>query len=332
MSTMDTFRYATPTDQWLQGSANGSPALSGYGSLTSTVPKELVHRAAVAEVMLTGWARLEDTRFAVAAQWPRGHSFFTPINGTHYDPLMAIETIRQVGSLLAHAEFLVPMGHQFLMHDLEVAVHQEYLGLEAVPASLDIEVTYTEVKQRRHGHAGARYEAVIRRDGHVVATGGAAYTCVSPDVYRRVRGSRLSGGRPPTRLTAPVSPQSVGRMSPMDVVLSPLGEADRWQLRVDTRHPILFDHPVDHIPGMVLVEAARQATFAVLNRSSLNKSSILPTRVVSTFQRYAELDGPCTLEAHQLPAGPGESLVLVSGRQDGEPLFSATVTACRIRA
>ncbi|MFD6278083.1 ScbA/BarX family gamma-butyrolactone biosynthesis protein [Streptomyces sp. NPDC060209] len=324
---MDTFRYARPTDQSPQSIVNGSPALSGYGSLTSTVPKELVHRAAVAEVLLTGWERHADTRFAITAQWPRGHSFFTPVNG-NYDPLMATETIRQVGSLLAHAEFAVPVGHQFLMHDLEVAVHPQYLGLEAVPASLDIEVTYTEVKQRRQGHAGARYEAIVRRDGHVVATGGAAYTCVSPDVYQRVRGSRLSDGRPPIRLTAPVSPQSVGRMSPTDVVLSPLGEADRWQLRVDTRHPILFDHPVDHIPGMVLMEAARQATVAILNRSSLNKSPLLPTRLVSRFQRYAELDSPCFLEAHRLPAGPGEDLVLVSGQQGGEPLFSATVTAC----
>ncbi|MFD8691651.1 ScbA/BarX family gamma-butyrolactone biosynthesis protein [Streptomyces sp. NPDC059651] len=327
MSTVDMFRYAIPTHRPSSGGVNGSPALSGYGPLTSTVPKELVHRAAVAEVLLTGWERHVDTRFAVTAQWPRGHSFFTPVNGTHYDPMMVAETIRQVGSLLAHAEFDVPAGHQFLMHDLEVAVHPQHLGLEGVPAALDIEVTYTEVKQRRQGHAGARYEVVIRRDGHVVATGTAAYTCVSPDVYRRVRGSRLSGGRPALRLCAPVSPQSVGRMSPTDVVLSPLGEAGTWQLRVDTRHPILFDHPVDHIPGMVLVEAARQATIAVLSRTSPDTYGLLPTRVTARFQRYAELDSPCTIEAHELPAGPGQSLVLVSGRQDGQPLFDATVTA-----
>ncbi|CAM5549215.1 hypothetical protein SALBM135S_09778 [Streptomyces alboniger] len=185
MST-DTFRYAEPTVQSPRVLAH----LSQYGSLTSTVPKELVHRAAVAEVLLTGWERRDEAHFTVTAQWPRGHSFFTPVNGTHYDPLMVTETIRQVGSLLAHAEFDVPLGHQFLMRDLEVAVRPQYLGLEGVPASLELDVTYTEVKQRRHGHAGARYEAVVRRDGHIVATGGAAYTCVGPEVYQRLRGSR----------------------------------------------------------------------------------------------------------------------------------------------
>lgn len=322
MST-DTFRYAEPAVQ--------SPPvmfdLSRYGSLTSTVPKELVHRAAVAEVLLTGWERRDERHFSLTAQWPRGHSFFTPVGGNHYDPLMVTETIRQVGSLIAHAEFHVPLGHQFLMRDLEVAVRPQYLGLEGVPASLELEVTYTEVKQRRNGHAGARYEAVVRRDGHIVATGGAAYTCVGPEVYERLRGSRLSSDRPALRLTAPVSPQSVGRMSPMDVVLSPLGEAGRWQLRVDTRHPILFDHPVDHVPGMVLIEAARQATTAVLKQASPSTGSFLPVRLVSEFQRYAELDSPCVIEARPVPTGSGDSLVLVTGEQNDEPLFTATVAA-----
>ncbi|MFI6093669.1 ScbA/BarX family gamma-butyrolactone biosynthesis protein [Streptomyces sp. NPDC051218] len=327
MST-DTFQYAAPVVQLPRVAAD----LSRYGSLTSTVPKELVHRAAVAEVLLTGWERHDESRFTVTAQWPRGHSFFTPINGSHYDPLMATETIRQVGSLLAHAEFQVPLGHQFLMRDLEVAVDPQYLALEGVPASLELEVTYTEVKQRRNTHTAARYEAVIRRDGHIVATGGAAYTCVGPEIYQRLRGSKLSSDRPLLRLTAPVSPQSVGRMSPMDVALSPLGEGNRWQLRVDTRHPILFDHPVDHVPGMVLIEAARQATTAVLAPASPGTVTFLPTRIASTFQRYAELDSPCVIEAHQVPTGPGsgDDLVLVTGTQNDEPLFSTTVAARRL--
>ncbi|MFG2327721.1 AfsA-related hotdog domain-containing protein, partial [Streptomyces sp. NPDC048568] len=70
------------------------PAVPGHGPWTSTVPSELVHRAAVAEVMLTDWQRLTETRYTMRAQWPRGHSFFTPLNGNH-DPLIAAETIRQ---------------------------------------------------------------------------------------------------------------------------------------------------------------------------------------------------------------------------------------------
>lgn len=63
--------------------ASDTPAPAGtgvmrYPSLTTTVPKEFVHRASVAEVMLTDWERTGQARFTVSAQWPRGHSFFTP--------------------------------------------------------------------------------------------------------------------------------------------------------------------------------------------------------------------------------------------------------------
>ncbi|MFE6989647.1 AfsA-related hotdog domain-containing protein, partial [Streptomyces pharetrae] len=91
-------------------------------TLTSTVPSELVHRAAVAEVLLTGWRRVDDSRFVMTAQWPRGHCFFTPVAGGYHDPLIGCETLRQIGLLLGHAEFGVPFGHQFLVRDIGLAV------------------------------------------------------------------------------------------------------------------------------------------------------------------------------------------------------------------
>ncbi|MET9857283.1 ScbA/BarX family gamma-butyrolactone biosynthesis protein [Streptomyces sp. NPDC006450] len=299
--------------------------VAGATTLTSTVPKELVHRSAVAEVLLTDWARVDDTHFRVTAQWPRGHSFFTPVADGYHDPLIACETIRQIGILLGHAEFGVPLGHQFVIWDLDIAVRPEHLMVGYAPAALSIDVTCTEITRRGGKLAGLRIEAVFHRDGHVVATGTGSYSCLAPAVYQRVRGDHTVGGdwhRLP--LISPAAPQSVGRMSPMDVVLSPTGEEACWQLRVDTRHPVLFEHPVDHIPGTVLIEAARQATAAVLGRSSY-----LPLALTNRFKRYVELDAPCMIEARLLDdaASPSEQTVLVTARQAGEPVFSATVTA-----
>nr|WP_329572930.1 ScbA/BarX family gamma-butyrolactone biosynthesis protein [Kitasatospora sp. NBC_01266] len=294
-------------------------------TLTTTVPKEFVHRAAVAEVMLTDWQRQDDTHFTVRAQWPRSHSFFTPIEGGYHDPLIVAETIRQAATLLAHTELGVPLGHKFLMWDIKLTVNPDQLQVGNTPASLDIDVSCTELQWRRANLAGFRCEMFMRRDGQLVATGGGSVTCASPAVYRRVRGDH-GGHQNPLPLTAPAAPQNVGRMSPMDVVLSPSGEPNRWQLRVDTQHPVLFDHPQDHVPGMVLLEAARQATAAALNCSSL-----LPLSIVGDFQRYVELDAPCVIEATRLScaATTGEDTVVVTGHQEGAAVFSATVTALR---
>ncbi|WP_225102379.1 ScbA/BarX family gamma-butyrolactone biosynthesis protein [Streptomyces sp. CoH27] len=300
------------------GHANLAPH---HTSWTTTVPREFVHRASIAEVMLTDWRRVDDNHFSLAAQWPRGHSFFANVDGCH-DPLIAAETIRQAGILLAHAEFGVPLDHHLLMSDLSVAVRPEHVRVGWAPASLELDVTCTNVTWRRGGFTGCTIEVNILRDGFVAATGGGTVSCIGPKVYGRLRAAKLlDGGQPRVMpLTAPEAPQTVGRMSPMDVVLSPVGEAGRWQLRLDTRHPVLFDHPVDHVPGMVLLEAARQATAATLGHASL------PLAITSEFVRYVEMDAPCAIEALRIPTSePDREAVLVSVLQDGQLAFRATV-------
>ncbi|MFI8939041.1 ScbA/BarX family gamma-butyrolactone biosynthesis protein [Streptomyces syringium] len=320
-----------------------APITPSEPRLTTTVPREFVHRAAVAEVLLTGWRRLDELRFQVSAQWPRGHSFFTPVHdtrhGARHDPMLIAETVRQIGSLLAHAEFDVPLGHQFLMWSLDYTARPEQLGVGFAPAELELDVSCSQVRRRGGAFAGMRYDVVLRRDGLLAATGGAGFTCTSPEVYRRLRGPRLPG--PPTTLGSPVFPQHVGRASAFDVVLSaadaggcgscgrpvePLRagprRSGRWQLRADIRHPILFDHPVDHIPGMVLLEAARQAAMALDPGSAVS-----PTALTSAFHRYAELSSPCWIAAERgEPDAAGSTVTHVSGHQDDELLFTCAIT------
>jgi hypothetical protein len=323
-----TFRVERPIPSTPLTVGAAAPAHTGvfrYPSLTTTVPKEFVHRASVAEVMLTDWDRSEEDRFTVSAQWPRGHSFFTMED--RYSPLIAAETIRQSGILLAHAEYGAPLDQQFLVWDLGVSARPGHFAVGRTPATLELGVAVSQVKRRGGALTGLRITVEMRREGHLAATGGGSLTCVSPAVYRRLRAARLpEDGRPRViALTAPVPPQAVGRISPMDVVLSPTGEPGRWQLRMDTRHPVLFDHPVDHVPGMMLLEAARQATAATVGRQCM------PLDITSEFKRYTELHSPCVIETRRIPAaGPDPvQCVLVTGHQDGALVFRSTVTvAC----
>ncbi|WP_280922808.1 ScbA/BarX family gamma-butyrolactone biosynthesis protein [Streptomyces sp. MZ04] len=294
-----------------------------HTSLTTTVPKEFVHRASIAEVMLTDWDRVDDEHVTVSAQWPRLHSYFATLDGYH-DPLLVAETIRQAGLLMAHTEFGVPLGHSFLMWDLAVDLKAEQLRIGAAPASVVIEIACSDIKYRGKKLAGLHLDAVIHRDGQPAGTATATFTCASPAVYERLRGPRINAAAEPVPLTSPITPRDVGRTSPTSVVLSPATAPDSWQLRVDTRHPVLFDHPVDHVPGMVLLEAARQATIAFLGRDCL------PVGIASRFTRYAELNVPCLIEASALPPCPeGRERVLVTGHQDGTVVFTSTVTAAR---
>ncbi|MEU7341019.1 MULTISPECIES: ScbA/BarX family gamma-butyrolactone biosynthesis protein [unclassified Streptomyces] len=297
--------------------------------LTTTVPREYVHRAAVSEVLLTGWEAATGPAgpdrsdvFAVSAQWPRSHSFFTQ-SGGYQDPMLLIESVRQIGSLLAHAEFGVPFGHQFLMWDMSFSTSPELLVADAVPTEVELRTVCRDIVRRGRALGGMRYDVTVVRDGKALATGGAAFSCTSPAVHRRLR-----AGRPTTtdRVAPPgIDPAAVGHSGDRHVLLAEPGAGaapgtgDRWELRVDTAHPTFFDHPVDHIPGMVLLEAARQAALV-----STGMPDALLLGLKSNFTRYAEFDAPCWIEPSVEPHGAdGGVLVRVRGTQHAETVFTA---------
>ncbi|MFD3860010.1 AtaL-like protein, partial [Streptomyces cyaneofuscatus] len=119
-----------------------------------------------------------------------------------------------------------------------------------------------------------------------------------------------------------VKPTHVGRSSVRDVVLSPTNTAHQWQLRVDTTHTVLFDHPHDHVPGMVLLEAADQ-----IARAEAQPQAAIPVAFDTTFRRYVEFDRPCVLTAEPVePDAQGRSRVLVSASQADQVVFRTTVT------
>ncbi|WP_274561501.1 ScbA/BarX family gamma-butyrolactone biosynthesis protein [Streptomyces spiramyceticus] len=298
----------------------------GFGNekLTTMVPKEFVHRAAAAEVFLTGWKDTGEDRFSVTAQWPRAHAFYGPSYGLH-DPLLLAETIRQTIPLLSHVAYGVPFGHRLIWQDLHYTLKPEALRTAAVPAELELRVSCHNVARRSGRLVGMRMEFLVLREGKFLASATARFTSHAPAVYRRLRGGYADletalGGMIP--MPQPVAPHLVGRDRRGDVVLAPGGAEGRWRLRTDVTHPVLFDHPVDHAPGMLLLEAARQAV-----QLTSGSVPVVPVAMKTAFTRYAEFDAPCWIETERMGAdGLGRSRVRVTLRQNGEVLFETMVT------
>ncbi|MEU6347760.1 ScbA/BarX family gamma-butyrolactone biosynthesis protein [Streptomyces sp. NPDC047072] len=285
---------------------------TGTGSLTVTVPCQFVHRAAVAETFLTGWVKTGTDRFRITAQWPRAHQLHVSADRSAYEPLLVAETVRQSGALLAHAAYDAPLGDCFVLQELHVDTRPEHLAVGAVPAAPVLDVTVDEVRRRGGRATGLRYEAVVHLGGERIGGGRIAVTWTNASVYRRLRGGRTHTAAalclPPLPPALPAA--AVGRAQPADVVLAAADRPDHWRLRVDTAHPVFFDHPLDHIPGMLMLEAARQA---VRVRSGGERVAV---SLRAAFHQYAELDQPVRVElsevdgSHvQVVAVQGESVV-----------------------
>lgn len=303
------------------GRRNTPANAAGTPGARTRVTTELAHRPRAQDVFAVEWARLSDIRFRVTAHWPADHAFFGAVDDRHQDPMIVGETLRQTSMALAHAEFGAPADTHFVMRDLEISADPARLLLADAAEPVTVDVVCSEVRRRGRGLNGMRTTMEFHRAGRLVARGTGSMGCTSPAAYRRLRERHLASRSARTPLPAPVPPELTGRHRAEDVVLAPADRPGTWLLRVHTGHPVLFPRPNDHVPGMVLFEAARQAATAASGRRPF-----LPSDLSVSFSRYAELDRPCFIDAEVLDKDDDGVTVRVSGRQDDEPVFAATLT------
>ncbi|WP_079083762.1 ScbA/BarX family gamma-butyrolactone biosynthesis protein [Streptomyces longwoodensis] len=288
--------------------------LRGYGigrpRLVERVPRELVHKDAAAEVLLTGWTSHGGDRHTVRARWPRFHDFYRPRN-RRFDPLLLVETVRQTFPLLSHVAYGVPFGSHLVWDRFHFEVQPRALLVPRSGADVLLEITCSDVRMRKGCLVSMTMHATVRLNGRRVGAADTRFTNHSPAVYRRLRGRNDVGARPGRTVPPPppLPPATVGHARPGNVVLAATGSAGRWQLRTDQDHPILFDHPVDHAPGMLLLEALRQAAHAVHPAPGTTV-----TGMSVSFQGWVELDAPAWVSVTPLRRNALCAVVEQNGR------------------
>lgn len=289
------------------------------------MPCWLVHRPTTSDVFLSDWEKTGIDRFSVRLRWPESHAFHTTLHGLE-SPTLIAEAIRQAGMLIAHAEYGVPVGHHFLMSHLDYTIEPELLAAGG-RSPVRIEVTCSDVRIRGTRFSGMTCHMAFVRDGRVIATGEGSLTCMAPAAYRRVRGE-YADARPFLPVPDPVDPALVGRSDPDDVLLAPTKDPSCWTLRAPTANKTLFARAHDHVPGMVLLEAVHQSVFALAGSIRL-----YPTSLRLGFDRYAEFDAPCLIQARPVSRtrpealSPGDDTICLSvtGHQEGRRIFDALI-------
>ncbi|MHA7170827.1 ScbA/BarX family gamma-butyrolactone biosynthesis protein [Arthrobacter bambusae] len=210
---------------------------------------------------MTDFVQSSSRRFVAGAQWPRWHVFYGSPDGSPDSALMA-ETLRQAVIFLSHL-CGVPLTHKFLMPHMSISVEPAVLD-PLVPAQVAVELDVKDMKLSGGQLSALTVSARFVVDGTPIGEGAAAARIVNPATYERFRGA-----------VPPVLPGAgedllacadVGHATQRNVMLGQSSRPSVWPLRVDPTHPIFFDHPLDHVPGMLLVEAARQAVRAASSR------------------------------------------------------------------
>lgn len=285
-----------------------------------TLDREVVHRRAVAEVLTTSTTKADDGTILIGIQVPRGHGLFGDILRSHggYDPALFVEAVRQSFYVTAHLHHGVPRDRSFIMRDIGFTLAEpaliDYTGAP-VDAMLRVRVG-REFKDRAGKLAGLIIECELLADGRVAGEGRVCGSWLTlPDMAAlRLRARDERGLSPvPVAVPAParIAAADVNRRVPLNVVISELGsdvDGDSAMIVVDTTHPTFFDHPLDHLPGMLEIEACRQTAIASAVRRGLVDRSWRIDALSARFFEFAELDEPALCRVR-----PAESTELLDG-------------------
>ncbi|MFG2130601.1 ScbA/BarX family gamma-butyrolactone biosynthesis protein [Streptomyces sp. NPDC048751] len=336
---------------------------------TRTVDRLLVHRDALGEVFLTDLQPIDEDHYAAGAQLPRSHAYY----GDHllrpgcYDPLLILEACRQAALAGAHRFFGVPSDNKFILTHLSLRLdHPQMVVVGTSPLSFAFRVRIVSRREREDRVTGLDYEMDLIADGTVIGQASIGLRFKTPTGYLTLRLNNRDGFALPSSATyptstpgAPVAPHLVGRANPENVVLVDAAVTDNTAqalLRIPARHASLFDHPQDHLPGMVIAEGARQlALLAALDVQGLSTFKTIVTEMHVRFTRFGELEDDTVLTAWvdnpretagsttlytlggMLPAehesGPSARLpVRVEASQKGEPLCVFSFVLARMTA
>jgi 2-oxo-3-(phosphooxy)propyl 3-oxoalkanoate synthase len=257
-----------------------------------TVDRRLVHKNAVENVFVTDVGRQDDGALLAAVRFPLLHRSHVEDGAGHHDLLLVAEVCRQAVAAITHTLLDVPLTAKFVITEMTVSLHRRSAlsGPEGV-------VRFVPGRERRRKDGSLRAvngRALCTVGGVHAATFEGVVIFLPEDAYETVR----DAANPPRPYDGPrAEPTAVGRRDRRNVVITP-PVGGRAELVADPADSNFFDHELDHLPGMLLLEAARQlGTHAAALDTGLAATELVAVACGGKFSDFAEFGTPVTLGA-----------------------------------
>jgi 2-oxo-3-(phosphooxy)propyl 3-oxoalkanoate synthase len=268
------------------------------------VDRHAVHKAAESEVLIASVEPEPDGRWLTHLVVSRSHWLCRPWPASVPVTLLA-EAFRQAGMAVCVLGMGVPADSHFVISAMTVEWDADELAFPrfgAYEAPLHVKITDTETRKGvlHRLHVDYRIEGVAT--GHVTAQ------MLNDRDYRVVRrGAAKMTGSETTRADDII----------VDPVITETGMSAL--LGVQWTDPFFFDHPVDHLPGMLLLHGA-----ATLHERFGPATS---SRLDIAFLRFGELGKETRIDQRSTDDG-----MVTTFSQDGVPVAEATIAAARVSA
>jgi len=267
--------------------------------LGCTIDKKYVHRQAVNEVFITSSHQDDTDHFSFTAVMPKSHMYFNDQpelvdDNQYYDALLLLEIFRQTSICVTHKYYNVPLSAKFIFNDAKFdIINHHILKISKSPLSVTIEVKIRNHKYRRHVLYGYTLDMYILINNIPCAHKEMDIGWMESSVWKKLRSRHESHNPFEFSSIKPVSSISVGRKIQRNVVIGDIRADDNFfkaSLIVDQSYSSIFDHTLDHVPGMFIIEACRQsALMAIFIRKNIKVNQLLFHACDISFLQFCEL-------------------------------------------
>jgi hypothetical protein len=273
----------------------------------STISRRLVHRNFIDHVLVTDVVRIQDDQFLCGARLPQSHPYFNETSGGGgcSSILLAAETMRQACIALSHKFLEISPSCSYILQRAWCLL--EKLGPRTVTpevGNLILDIHLVNRSYRRTGELiGLVAHSTTYCAGQRSVDARGEWIFLPKKMYERLRrpngdsNGNANGSRP-----IPIAPDQVGRRGLDNIVITAVTQTEPDVLEanvvVDPNHPYFFEHKLDHVSGMLLLEACNQLGIAAAARlCGLPPNEVVFKCLDAEFHEFAALDLPITLEA-----------------------------------
>lgn len=249
---------------------------------------------------ITGWGLVEGG-LAASAVVPGDHRLYGDAASGHWDVVLVADVISQIGIVTTTRLLDIGIEWDFMVREFRVGldpIESMVRGdgpLEMTLRAAGDEITIKSRGSSERGGAGTlsiRTSVGERQSGDAFVSTYWLSERRWEELRRRVR--RHLG--PPDAPAGPLQPERLtGRRDPANAVISTLEASQdggyECLVLVDIGDPTFFGVPLDHVNGLLLMEAAQQGTIAAACRElDASPASLLVDRAQISFLSFAELD------------------------------------------
>lgn len=285
---------STPENAWLRFDRN--------------VSRDLVHRTALAEVLVADTVQVADDEFIIGTQLPRAHTLWSDRQHSHHDPLITVEICRQACLAIPQRYYDVGPDWQFVSKHIDFAVVNldAFADNEISPPEGILRARFSNKREHHGVLCGLTVGSELTIDGTSASTVDGDLMFFPQAAYEKLRSEQRRckplESMPIGKAARPLDPAHIGRVLHRNVTIgesaipgTAAGEC-RYTVIVDQTHPAFFDHPIDHVPGALVIEIYRQAAIAAATGGAATPASAVVTRCEVQLSDFAEFEAPveCT--------------------------------------